>query len=205
MPYRWSQNRNKKLFCCKQHRTIFSQDGYPVNPSPPVAIRSATHFEARLWYVRWSLFSVTFLTLVEWAGHVRGVMVNMRRWGIVDLCLPPQRHSWKITLPLWLEWLLLHLTTQTRLTHGQSDCVNRCFMGENRWPLAPRSDRGVHVLCPRVNYYIVLLLYIWTKRHSWDWWKCFLFPHIVRFSTIPPAFPVSQRCFKSSAPLRLIC
>lgn len=169
MPYRRSQTRDKKLLSCgKQHRTIFSQDGYPVKPCPSVAVRLATHFEAR--YVRWSLFSITLLTLVAWARHARAVMVNMRRWGIVDLRLPPQRHSWRITPTLLSEWLLLHLTAQTRLTHSQADCINRCFQGEtvdhSRWDqvevcmfCVPRST-CVHVHTVMLCFYYVLCMHL---------------------------------------------
>lgn len=165
-----SDQGQKTLSCGKQHRTIFSQDGYPVKPCPSVAVRLATHFEARLWYVRWSLFSITLLTLVAWARHARAVMVNMRRWGIVDLRLAPQRHSWRITPTLLLEWLLLHLTTQTRLTHSQADCINRCFQGEtvdhSRWDqievcmfFVPRST-CVHVHTAMLCFYYVLCMYL---------------------------------------------
>lgn len=40
---------NKNLFHGKQQRTIFSQHGCPVRPSPSAALRPATHSEARLW------------------------------------------------------------------------------------------------------------------------------------------------------------
>lgn len=34
-----------------------------------MAIRLATHFDAKLWYVRWSLFSFTLLTLMARANR----------------------------------------------------------------------------------------------------------------------------------------
>ena len=117
-----------------------------MKPSRTVALWVATHFEARLWYVRWSLFSITLLNLMAWLGHARALMVNVSRWGIVDL--PPQRHSWGITPPLLPQRLLPHLTTQTRLTHSQLDCINRCFHGEAWKP--PHWDQiGVGLVCVR--------------------------------------------------------
>lgn len=89
-----------------------------------VAALLATHFEDRQKCVRWSLFSIALLTLVAWARHARAVMVNERRWGIVDPSL--LRRSWRTTPPLLLQWLMHHLTTQT----SQSNCITRCFLGE---------------------------------------------------------------------------
>lgn len=87
--------------------------------------------------------SVTFLTLVAWAGHARGVMVNMGRWGIrwpLPSSSEPQLRNYPVAPTL--EWLLLHLAAQS----SRSDCRNRCFARR----LTLRSNRDVHVLCPRV-------------------------------------------------------
>lgn len=89
-----------------------------------VAALLATHFEDRQKCVRWSLFSIALLTLLAWARHARAVMVNERRWGIVDPSV--LRRSWRTTPPLLLQWLTHHLTTQT----SQSNCITRCFQGE---------------------------------------------------------------------------
>ncbi len=141
------------------------------------------------------LFSITLLTLVPWARHAKAVMVNMRRWGIVDLCLLPQRHSWRITLSLLLQRLLLHLTTQTSLTHSQADCKNRCFPEVNSWQLALRSNRGVHVSCTQVHMcscehcYAVVFFFEFLEC-IWDIWSHFCSPQLTSFSTFPPTFPV---------------
>lgn len=137
------EEEKKKFICGEQHREIFSQDGNPVKPSLLMAVRSATHFEARLWCVRWSLFSITLLTFMAWALHTRGVMVNMRRWGIVDLRLSTQTHSWKIipVPPLAPP----HHPNQTDTQAVRS--YKQMFPRENSWPLTLRSNRGVHVLC----------------------------------------------------------
>lgn len=178
-----------------------------MKPSPTAAAPLATHFEARLWYVRWSLFSITLLTLMAWARHASAVVVNMRRWGIVDL--PPLRHSWRITPSLLLQWLLPHLTTQTRLTHSQSDCINRCFQGEtfdhSHWDqieacavCVPKST-CVHVYTVFIKFYIC----IWTKQDSWDRWMFSFCPQAACFSTASQT--LSWRCFKSSVPLLPTC
>lgn len=140
------------------------------NPPSPVAVWLATHFEARLWFVRWSLFSITLLTFMAWARHARGVMVNMRRCGIVDLRLSTQTHSWRIIPSLLLEWLLLHLTTQTRLTHRQSDRINRCFQGKTvdhlHWDqievcvFCVSGSTCVHVYTAMLCFYYVLCMYL---------------------------------------------
>lgn len=169
-PHGLTQTRQqKKLFCDKRLGAVFSQDGCPVKLCPSV-VCLATHFEARLWYVRWSLFSITLLTLVAWARLARAVMVNMRRWGIVDLRLPLRRHSWRITPSLQLQRLLLHLSTQSRLTHIQSDCINRCFQGEtvdrSHWDQievcmfrVPRST-CVHVCTAMWCFYYALCMHL---------------------------------------------
>lgn len=86
---------------------------------------------------------------------------------------------------LLLEWLLLHLTTQTRLTHSQSDCINRCFQGGNSWPLTLRSNRGVHVLYAQVHvcFFITFFMYVFGLKRLLGWVKLFSFsPHTACFS-----------------------
>ena len=95
---------NKNLLHGKQQRTIFSQHGRPARPSPSAALRSATHFEARLWCVRWSLFSITLLTLVAWAA-MRGLLWST--WEDLGLLTS--------AFVLWL-----HLSPQTRPTQRHS-------------------------------------------------------------------------------------
>lgn len=189
------------LFCGKQHKTIFSQDAYPVKPSLSVAVRLATHFETGLWYVRWSLFSITLLTPVAWSCHARAVMVNMRRWGIVDVRLPPQGHSRTTGVTPSPPH---HSTSES-----QSDCINRCFQGKQLTTL--RSNRGVHVLCSQVHMcscvhcYAVFLLCsicIWTKKTLGIGEIVFFSPSYCLFLQ---RFLKSQRCFKSSVPLRPTC
>lgn len=152
--------------------------------------------------VRCSLFSITLLTLVLWARHARAVMVNTRRWGIVDPRLPPQRHSWRITPPplRLLQRLLLHLTTQTRLTHSHSDRISRCCQRGNSWPIAARSNRSVHVLCSQVHMCVFIMFYacIWNIKRLLGKVKLFSFPLTLLVSW---TFPLSRRCYKASVPL----
>lgn len=131
----------------------------------------ATHSEARLWCVRWSLFSITLLTLVAWARHARAVMVNMRRFGIADLRLRPQLKT--VTLPQ-----PSNQTDTATQRHSISRGVWTDVSRGNSWPLTLGSYRGVctstcvHVRC----VFIMFSVCIWAKKHSWDRWGCFLFP-----------------------------
>ncbi len=197
----------KTLSCGKQHRTIFSQDGYPVKPCPPVAVRLATHIEARLWYVRWSLFSITLLTLVAWARHATAVMVNMRRWGIVDLRLPPPPEAQLKNYPhppTGVTPAPPHHSNQTDTQSGR--LYKQMFPGRNSWPLTLRSNTSVHVLCAQVHMcscahcYAVFLLcsmYIFGLKNTLGIVEIVFF--LTSYcSTVPPTFPLSRRCYKSA-------
>ena len=99
-----------------------------------------------------------------------------------------------------LQRLLLHLTTQTRLTHSHSDRISRCCQRGNSWPLAARSNRSVHDLCAQVHMCVFIMFYacIWTIKRLLGKVKLFYFPLTLLVSR---TFPLSRRCYKASVPL----
>lgn len=113
------------------------------------------------------MFSITLLTLVAMARHARDVMVNMKRWGIVDLRLPPQRHSWRIT-PVSASGVTPappHHSNQTDTPSVR--LYKQMFPGGETVDHSPWDQIEVCMFCvPRSMcvFYYVLYVCIWTKK-----------------------------------------
>lgn len=171
MPNRQSQTRgNKNLFHGKQQRTIFSQHGCPVRPSP-----SAGH----------PLWGPTVMCQVVFVFHhplnpggvgppCEGCYGQHEK--IWDCWPPPSSSAEDCDSTSALE-PDRHTDTPTH-RHSVSRGVWTDVSRGNSWPLTLGSYRGVctstcvHVRC----VFIMFSVCIWAKKHSWDRWGCFLFP-----------------------------
>lgn len=177
------------------------------NETPLSLSWSATHFEARLQYVRWSLFSITLLTFMAWAQHSESAGWSISISGIGDrLSLPSLTAEERSSVSYRsLFFTIQRVRWERRAWHTVPwDCINRCFQGK----IVDHSHRDqmevcIHVcthmcvcfcvhrnaqihLCILVYcVFIVFYVCISTRQHSWDRLNCFLFFHTPPVSSWP--------------------